>query len=334
MYNKMKKICLSLSLPLALALVVTATGCLGEAPVAEVTVVAENRLCDKLLYTEYSDGTAMLTGYDGTLTELILPDMVNGLALTAIAPRAFENSATLTTLRCGENMTNIGYECFYQCSALETVEIGAGVTDIGYYAFEGTPWMAAQTDEFVLAGDGVLLKYQGKGGAVTIPDTVKVLSDAFFRCDTLTEVTLGKNVEVVGPYAFAYCTSLRDVQFNASLRVIGDYAFAFCENLRSIKLPANVTEIGTSAFFYCTLLRRFEANEALLSIGADAFNYCNHLTSVSLGCDLREVGDYAFYECYILVGVTYDGTPDEWEQISMGQGNAMLTDAARNYLGN
>lgn len=58
--------------------------------------------------------------------------------------------------------------------------------------------MAAQTDEFVLAGDGVLLKYQGKGGAVTIPDTVKVLSDAFFRCDTLTEVTLGKNVEVIG----------------------------------------------------------------------------------------------------------------------------------------
>lgn len=47
-----------------------------------------------------------------------------------------------------------------------------------------------------------------------------------------------------------------------------------------------------------------------------------------------EVGDYAFYECYILVGVTYDGTPDEWEQISMGQGNAILTDAARNYLGN
>lgn len=72
----------------------------------------------------------------------------------------------------------------------------------------------------------------------------------------------------------------------------------------------------------------------LLSIGVDAFNYCNHLTSVSLGCDLREVGDYAFYECYILVGVTYDGTPDEWEQISMGQGNAILTDAARNYLGN
>lgn len=176
-------------------------------------MVAENRLCDKLLYTEYSDGTAMLTGYDGTLTKLILPDTVNGLALTAIAPRAFENSATLTTRCCGENMTNIGYECFYQCSALETVEIGASVTDIGYYAFEGTPWMAAQTDEFVLAGDGVLLKYQGKGVAVTIPDTVKVLSDAFFRCDTLTEVTLGKNVEVIGSYAFAYCTSLRDVQF-------------------------------------------------------------------------------------------------------------------------
>lgn len=328
-YN-MKKFCTALAL--ALTVTASATGCLGEAPVAEVTVVAENRLADKLLYTEYSDGTAVLTGYDGTLTELILPDTVNGLKLVGIDNQAFDNEPALTTLRCGANITWIGYEAFYGCPALTTVEIGAGVNEIGYYAFEGTPWLAAQTDEFILAGDGVLLKYQGSAAHVVIPDTVKVLSDAFFQNETLVEVTLGANVERLGGYAFAYCSSLRAVNFNETLQVIGESAFAFCDNLRAVKIPASVTELGPNSFLYCTMLRRVDMGESVVSIGEYAFNYCNHLTSVTFNRALQSIGDYAFYECYILGGVTYAGTADEWSAITIGAGNSYMTDAALRCL--
>lgn len=329
-YNIMKKICAALAL--AIAVTATATGCLGEVPVAEVTVVGENRLADKLLYTEYSDGTAVLTGYDGTLTELILPDTVNGLPLVGIANQAFDNEPTLTTLRCGANIAWIGDETFYGCTALETVEIGSGVTSIGYYAFEGTPWLTAQTDDFILAGDGVLLKYQGDAAHVVIPDTVKVLSDAFFQNETIVEVTLGANVDTLGGYAFAYCSNLRAVNFNESLRVIGDSAFAFCDSLRAVTIPANVTELGPNSFLYCTMLRRVELGESVVSIGEYAFNYCNHLTSITLNRALRSVGDYAFYECYILGGVTYAGTAEEWAEVTVGPGNALMTDAALRCL--
>ncbi len=308
------------------------SGCLGEPPAAEVTVVAENRHDGKLVYTEYSDGTAVLTGYDGTLTELILPDTVGGLRLVGIDNQAFDNEPALTTLRCGANITWIGYEAFYGCTALATVEIGTTVSEIGYYAFEGTAWLTAQTDDFILAGDGVLLKYQGSAAHVVIPDTVKVLSDAFFQNETIVEATLGANVERLGGYAFAYCSNLRAVNFNETLKVIDESAFAFCDNLRAVKIPDSVTELGPNSFLYCTMLRRVELGESVVSIGEYAFNYCNHLTSVTLDRALESVGDYAFYECYILGGVTYAGSADEWASVTIGAGNSYLTDAALRCL--
>lgn len=326
----MKKICAATALVLAL----TATGCLGEAPVAEVTVVAENRISGDLLYTEYSDGTAVLTGHNSpTLTELIVPETVNGLTVTGIGDQAFATCETLVTFRAGKNLKTIGNEAFYACTALETVEFGAHVIDIGYYAFEGTAWMAAQTDDFVVMGDGVLVKYRGNAASVVIPDTVKRISDAFFQNFDLVEVTLGENVEVIGEYAFAYCSELRAVHFTEAQRVIEANAFAFCEKLHIVEIGPNVVEIGDTAFHYCTTLHRLELGESLEVIGADAFAYCNQLTSITVGPALREVGAYAFYDCYILRGVTYSGNSDAWAQISFSDGNDLLLEAPLRCLG-
>ncbi len=325
------KIILAIGVLLAM---LTAVGCLGEPPVAEVTVVAENRMADQLLYTEYSDGTAHLTGHTGTtLTELIVPRTVNGLTVTGIADQAFANCTSLKLLRAEDNLRTIGNEAFYGCTALETIELGTNVTDIGYYAFESTAWMNAQTEDFVILGDGILVKYRGSAVSVVIPDTVKRISDAFFQNFDLLEVTMGQNVEVIGPYAFAYCGALRAVHFNEAQRVIGESAFAFCENLHSVKIGPNVSEIGEMAFHYCSTLHYLELGESVERIGKDAFAYCSQMTGITVSSALREIGDYAFYDCYILRGVTYRGTEEEWNTIDFGEGNEMLTNVTRRCMG-
>lgn len=329
--RKFMRTCLALAL--VAAMLVTATGCLGTPEVAEVTVVAEGRLCDKLIYTEYSDGTAVLTGYDGTLTELILPDTVDGLPLVAIADQAFDNEEKLTTLRIGRNIVRIGNEAFYNCPALREVELSTAVDAIGYYAFEGTPWLAAQTDEFVVAGNGILLKYQGNAASVTIPAQVRVLSDAFFKCETLTEVTIPATVERLDGYAFAYCPNLLAVNLAEGLSVIGENAFAFCDNLRAVTIPDSVTTVGPSAFFYCTMLRNVAFGAGVETIGEYAFNYCNHLSTLDFAVAPVSIGDYAFYECYILGGVCFAGKQAEWDAVTVGQGNSLFTDAALHCLG-
>lgn len=319
---------------LAAVLAFSLVGCLGEPVVPEVTVVAENRLFGDLLYTAYSDGTAVLTGYNGMLTELRLPDKVDGLTLVGIADQAFANNTTLTTLMTGETLSYIGNETFYQCTALETVEIGSNVTRIGYYAFEGTPWMDAQEGPFVVAGDGILIKYKGEEAEVIIPEGIKVISDAFFQNSDLHTVTLGPDVERLDDYAFSYCGNLVEINFNEGLREIGPYAFSFCETVRMIRLPSTVTTIGDSAFMFCSMLRRAELGEGVETIGPNAFNSCSHMTALSLGCGLRSVGSHAFFECFLLHGVTYDGKMDNWTAIDFAQGNDYLTGAALRCLGN
>lgn len=333
MYSSFRYLCRVLALMMAFLLLFALTACLGQPPVEEVTVVAENRLFGDMLYTSYSDGTAVLTGYRGEATELRLPDSVDGLTLVGIADQAFIGCETLTTLMTGETLSRIGNEAFYGCSRLETVEIGSNVTEVGYYAFEETPWMEAMETDFVVVGDGVLIKYRGSDSMVTVPSGVKVISDAFFQNETIRSVTFSADVVRIGDYAFTYCSNLREINFNEGLLEIGEYAFAFCEDLRLVTFPDSLLTLGNHAFFYCSMLRRAEGGKSLQTIGANAFNCCSHLTSLYLDSAVQTIGDGAFYDCYLLGGVTYTASADAWTQIQFGIGNECLTDAALRCLG-
>lgn len=332
--NQMKKFLRAgTALLLCLAMIPTLAGCLGSEPAPERAIVAENRMWGDLLYTSYSDGTAELTGYNGIATELILPAEVDGYTLIRIGDGAFAECTTLTTLRTGETLTSIGNEAFYGCSALATVEIGSNVTSVGYYAFEKTPWLDAYDGDFVVVGDGVLIKYKGEDAVVTIPAGVRTTADAFFRNDTLVEVVLGPDMQSVGEYCFAYCSSLRLVRFNETLTEIGVGAFSYCESIQRIKVGGNVKIIGDSAFLYCISLRYAELGDSVEEIGADAFNYCCLMTGIRLGRGLRRIGELAFFDCYVLRGVSYAGTQEEWTQIDFAAGNSFLTDAALRCAG-
>ena len=60
--------------------------------------------------------------------------------------------------------------------------------------------------------NGVLKKYRGKGGDVTIPDGVTSIGEkAFGLCASLTSVTIPDSVTSIGENAFALCASLTSV---------------------------------------------------------------------------------------------------------------------------
>ena len=86
-----------------------------------------------------------------------------------------------------------------------------------------SPAIAADSD-FAIE-DGVLTKYNGSGGDVTIPSGVTIIANAFERCGSLTNVTIPSGVTIIGASAFEHCTNLTSVSIPSSVIAIEMFAF-------------------------------------------------------------------------------------------------------------
>lgn len=87
----------------------------------------------KFLYT-VENGTATITGYTGSDSQLTLPSSIDGYAVTAIADDAF-TSDSLESITIPEGVTKIGWFAFKDCDALKSVTVPKSVESIGYAAF-------------------------------------------------------------------------------------------------------------------------------------------------------------------------------------------------------
>lgn len=174
--------------------------------------------------------------------------------VTVLEANAFQRCTALVSIRFGKNVSTIGESAFRGCYSLTDVQISPKVNDIGYCAFEETAWMAAQTDEFVIVGNGVLLRYNGTATDVSIPNGVRIIADAFCDNDTIKSVTIPDSVVTIGSVAFGGCGQISRVVVGKKVTTIADGAFSGCSMLANVYLPKSLTYIGNSAFSGCALL--------------------------------------------------------------------------------
>lgn len=186
--------------------------------------------------------------YDEDLSSCDIPD-----GIRRIGEFAYARSA-VNTARIPEGVEEIGYAAFYHCNELTDVVIPGSVKEIGVSAFDKTPWLsgwkanAGEAGEFLVVGDGILLAYRGKGGAVAIPDSVKVIGpEAFQGLGSINSVHIPDSVSVIGEGAFDGCTNLTSISGAECVRQIRDRAFAGCP-IRTVIIPASVEQIGLRAF--------------------------------------------------------------------------------------
>jgi len=314
----------------------------------------EQAATEGLEFTE--DGEfATLTGIasNAGATDIVIPTFYNGKIVTAIGESAFENNTSIRSIVIPDGVTTIEQWAFYGCSSLSTITIGKGVKTIARAVFNGTninrvnytgtaeDWCNIEFENSgshpfyssVAGSRDIWLGENTKLDSVTIPDDLtKINAYAFYQCESITTVILGKNVAEIGDSAFYNCTNLEYIDFaEAPLTAIGTQAFYGCKlndfdmvlpstmetlkegafqmtSIKTISVPGSVKSIGTNCFLGCTALTKVELGEGVETIGNSAFKDCVKLSEVVLHSGLKEIWASAFNSCEALENITLPDT--------------------------
>lgn len=152
-----------------------------------------------------------------------------------------------------------------------------------------------------------LCGYTGSEKNVVISEELEIdtiHTRAFYENTTIESVSIPSTVSFIGFHAFMNCRKLQSVTFSEGLTETDVLAFANCENLTTVSLPSS-----------------------LKTIGYGTFSGCKKLKTVYFGNSLKSIGVLAFGDCNSLRNVYYDGTKEEWNAVSIANGNTALGNA-------
>lgn len=181
---------------------------------------------------------------------------------------------------------------FAMLFGLITTSFAQGIDTPQFSRFSSQNFVAS-SQEFTIK-DGVLTKYNGNGGSVTIPNgVIKIGNEAFFACNRLTSVSIPETVTEIGTRAFM-ATGLTSVTIPNSVRKIGREAFWSCPSLTAVTIGSGVTEMGAVAFEMCNKLTNVTILNGTTIISPNAFRNCRSLTSIIIPASVTQIGEGAF----------------------------------------
>ncbi|MBR5643497.1 MAG: leucine-rich repeat protein [Salinivirgaceae bacterium] len=141
----------------------------------------------------------------------------------------------------------------------------------------------------------------------TLYNVTSIDARAFYRCGSLSSVTIPESVTSIGYAAFSYCSSLASVNIPESVTSIDNSTFSYCSSLTSINISNSVTSIGQGAF-YGSGLTLITIPNSVTSIGNEAFSYSRNFEEIVFdGETPPRFGTYVFdytNECPIYVPET------------------------------
>ncbi len=80
----------------------------------------------------------------------------------------------------------------------------------------------------------------------------------------------------------------------------------------------------SSPFSFDEDITKIVIENGITTIGSAAFSYCENVTNVSIPYSISEIGEDAFYGIYDLQEITYQGSEDDWNEITIGEYNYAL----------
>ena len=309
----------------------------------------------------YNTVTGTVIGCDDTATSANIPAIISGTQITAIAPRAFRNRSSLTSVTIPSSVTNIGEYAFYNCTNITSLRFnGSGLKIIGANAFDNCVALIN----------------------LTIPEGVETIEvQAFYDCDGLTNLTIPGGITTIKNGAFSSLDSLKELTISGeydtrnwlsyngvmdcvtftgtfvhpaaryeysdgsygyeslpgrrarkvvitdTVTEIGEMAFQDRDSIEELIIGSGVTKIGNLAFQNCYNLKHLTLGENVKTIGNSAFRYCSKLTQVILPQGIQSLGIDTFRGCNALESINL---PDSLT--SVGEGCFRMDESSRLQL--
>lgn len=212
---------------------------------------------------------------------------------------AFSACTTLENIIFTGSTTEISNMSIYNAGKIANLYIGKDITKLGYFGayendkfenvyYEGTleDWCnisinTSNTNPMYYADNFYILDENG---------TVIKYNQKF---KLLTELIIPNSVENISSYAFYHFGNVTTVTMPDNVKTIGDNAFRRCTNLQSITLSSSLSAISVGMLAECT-----------------------SLTSLHIGKNIETIESLALYNCSNLEMIEYEGTMEEWNNIT------------------
>ena len=197
-----------------------------------------------------------------------------------------------------EGVTNIGGYAFYDLSSCEDIVIPKSVVACGgYNSFNYCSsltevYYSGTTDDWIESGIYGFYKpynlyFESESGYslvtnlndVSRVNTIK--ARAFYKCRSLTEVTIPDGVVSIEDYAFYLCSNVNSITIPSSVKSIGVESFSGCSLVQNIQLPTGVEKIGDQCFAG-TSIEEIAIPDSVIEMGGNIFNNCNSLKTITL----------------------------------------------------
>lgn len=247
-----------------------------------------------LQYTVLDNGTATITGYNGSPTDLKIPSTIDGHTVTSISDYAFYWRESITSVTIPDSVTTIGTGAFMGTS-LKSVTIPNGVSTIENSVFQSCLSLTS----------------------VTLPSRLIKIGDfAFEECEKLTDITIPSSVREIGSGAFSRCSSLKSVTIPIGITKIYNNAFSDCLGLTNITIPNAVTEIGGGAFSGCENVTSITIPSSVRTINDSAFAYCKSLKSVTIPSSVETLGKHVFESCESITSISVNSNNPNYSSLN------------------
>lgn len=264
-----------------------------------------------------ADKKRLLT-YFGNTDNVILPE-----GITVIDDGAFFRK-NIKTIVFPKSLKVIGEGAFACCSKLIMVYMQNNVIKIGKFSFEECKRLKNITFSTKLK---VISEYAFRYSGVeelVLPDNINTIEkSAFYGCEKLKTVDLGKGIKTLGYSAFDNCIKLASIRLSNKLNSIGSFALFTAKN---IIVNDNKSYFSDGHAFYRktpngVVLCRYLASDTTINItlpivGVDDYAFYNiPAERILLPSTVKEIGTFCFAKCTNLDHITL---PDSLTSIPKG----------------